>query len=114
MTKSTFLRLLFLASAVSVLVLAIIPQPPQALNTGWDKSNHALAFFAITMLGSCAYPKNLTVLLCGLLGFGAVIELLQLSTHARAAELADFFADGVGILVAYLLTAAARRRASLA
>jgi len=34
-----------------VLVLALLPSQPPVFTTGWDKSNHLLAFGALAWLG---------------------------------------------------------------
>ena len=43
-------RWAFFACAVSVLALALMPAPPPMITTGWDKSNHLLAFDVMAWL----------------------------------------------------------------
>jgi VanZ family protein len=109
MTKTTLFRLLFITCALSVLVLALLPHSPSVLTTGWDKSNHTLAFFVLAILGTFAYPTAVVALPIGLFGFGGAIELLQWLTTTRSAELSDLVADTLGLAVAYLTLAFARR-----
>jgi VanZ family protein len=79
--------------------LALVPGPPVPFDA-WDKLNHVMAFFVLSMLGDYAFP-GLTwrkpVFAC-LLVYGVVLELLQSLTGYRYPELWDVFADGVGIV----------------
>lgn len=67
--------------------------------TGWDKSNHVLAFAALAFLAHKAWPGRIWLLLPGLLAYGALIEILQSFTTDRYAEWSDLWADGLGLLV---------------
>ena len=40
-----------MACVLAVLVLALLPSPPPVFTTGWDKSNHLLAFGALAWPG---------------------------------------------------------------
>ena len=42
--------LLFTATLAVVTTLSLMPQPPQSIDLGWDKLNHALAFAVLTVL----------------------------------------------------------------
>jgi VanZ family protein len=93
----------FFACALAVMVLALLPAPPPMITTGWDKSNHLLAFAVMAWLGCKAFPQRLVFILLGLLAYGALIEILQSFTPTRSAEWFDFLADSVGILVGWVL-----------
>ncbi len=93
----------FIACALAVLVLALVPSPPPMITTGWDKSNHLLPFGVITCLGCKAFPQRLTIVLPGLLAYGALIEIMQSLTPKRSAEWLDLFADCLGILLGWML-----------
>lgn len=67
--------------------------------TGWDKSNHVLAFAALAFLARKAWPGRSWLVLSSLLAYGAFIELLQAFTPDRYAEWSDLWADGVGLLI---------------
>ena len=97
-----------LICATAVLILALMPSPPQAVTTGWDKSNHLLAFAVLTGLGLKAFPQRVAYALLGLLAFGALIEILQSFTPTRSAEWLDLFADSLGMVAGGALYAAAR------
>lgn len=61
---------------------------------------HALAFFVLGLLGLRAFPEPTWRVTTGLLGYGALIEVLQGMTSYRTAEWNDLLADGVGIAMA--------------
>ncbi len=94
---------------LAVCVLAFMPHPPPALDTGWDKRNHLLAFGSLAFVAELAFwPsrwRRLKVLL-GLLAFGGFIELVQSQIPERSAEWGDLLADGLGIALGLALVAA--------
>ncbi len=96
-------RCSFVACFVGVLVLALMPSPPAMATTGWDKSNHLLAFGVLAGLGCNAFPQRVGVLLLGLLAYGALIEILQSFTPTRSAEWLDLLADCFGVLLGWIL-----------
>lgn len=103
-------RTLLLLTIVAVCALAFDPHPPPAIDTGWDKRNHLLAFATLALLAELAFwpwrwrrARNLL----GLLAFGAFIELVQTQIPGRSGEWLDLLADGLGIVVGMLLLALA-------
>lgn len=92
-------RLTFWTCVFAVMVLALIPPVPHMPTTGWDKSNHLLAFAVLTLLGCWAYPGRTMAVLLGLLTYGGLIESLQSLTPDRFAEWADWLADGLGLML---------------
>src|SRR5665811_2129310 len=91
----------FFTCALAVLVLALMPAPPPVITTGWDKSNHLLAFAVMAWLGCKAFPQRLANTLLALLAYGALIEILQSFTPTRSAEWLDLLADCLGIVVGW-------------
>ena len=89
---------------LAVLVLALMPPVPHMPTTGWDKSNHVLAFAVLFILTNRAYPRHLVIVLIGLLAFGGLIEILQSFTPDHVADWQDFLADGIGLLVGWGLS----------
>ena len=93
-------RWLLAALALVVSWLALSPAPPDGLDTGWDKLNHAGAFAALTLVAIFAFPRSqrsLWLLLAGLLCFGGAIEIAQAFTPTRSAEWGDLLADAAGM-----------------
>ncbi|MDM0110735.1 VanZ family protein [Variovorax sp. J22R133] len=104
---SKFKRWAFFVAGIGVLVLALIPKVPDGIpSTGWDKSNHMLAFAVLGLLGRIAYPGRLVRVLLGLFAYGGLIEILQAFTPERQAEWTDFFSDSLGLGFSCLLGAA--------
>jgi VanZ family protein len=102
----------FYTCAVAVLVLATMPtQQAMLLSTGWDKSNHVMAFLVLGLLGLRAHPAVPMRCLLGLFGFGIAIELVQSLLPHRGAEWQDLVADGVGLAIAFGASILARGRA---
>ena len=71
---------------------------PYGLFDWWDKAQHVLAFYCLSGLGILGYPKSVGRLSLGLLMYGGLIEIIQWITGWRSGELADWLADGIGIL----------------
>ena len=93
-------RWLLAALAITVSWLALSPAPPDGLDTGWDKLNHASAFAALTLVAIFAFPRSprsVWLVLAGLLCFGSAIEIAQSFTPTRNAEWGDLLADAVGM-----------------
>ena len=67
----------------------------------WDKAQHGLVFFVLTISAYLAYSSKLRWILIGLFLFGGVIELLQSVTGWRQGDLFDWLADAIGVAVAY-------------
>jgi VanZ family protein len=101
-------RGLLVLLVVAVSWLALTPAPPDALDTGWDKLNHAGAFAALAAAARFAFPRsraNLLRIVLTLLCFGALIEIAQSFTPPRSAEWGDLLADAVGLLLGTPLAA---------
>ena len=87
---------------VVVTVLSLIPvgSVPEGI-VFWDKAQHFIEFFVLTITGCFGYPRNINGIMIGLLIYGASIEMAQkYLTLTRSGDILDLFADGLGILVA--------------
>ena len=109
-------RALLALLLVAITYLALVPNPPQGVNTGWDKSNHALAFGSLAFASVWALwpqPRQWWLLTVALLAYGGGIEIAQTLLPPRSGEWLDLLADSVGIslglLAAWPLTAIAAR-----
>ena len=101
--KYVFWRFIFFVTAIAVLFLAIVPTSTPLPTTGWDKSNHLVAFAALAYLGQKAFSQNAFKLIIGLIAFGGLIELLQTFTPTRSGEWQDLIADVIGIFIGLLI-----------
>ncbi|ALD91096.1 VanZ family protein [Cupriavidus gilardii] len=96
-------RLAFWLCLCAVLTLALMPPTTPMPTTGWDKSNHLLAFATLGVLGWRAYPSRPWLVPIGLLVYGGLIEWLQSMTPYRSADAIDVLADGLGLALGWLL-----------
>lgn len=105
-----FFRVLLAATGVFVLVMALLPHPPQVPIEG-DKYQHMLAFGTLTILSVAAYPKTPLLHIGERLAFlGAMIELVQsIPALNRSCDIMDWFAD-VAVVIAVLAVVALYRR----
>ena len=98
-------RLLLGVLFVAITWLALVPDPPKGVSTGWDKTNHLLAFasLAFTSVWACwREPRQWWRLVASLLAYGVGIEVAQGFLPPRSADAADVLADGVGIALGLL------------
>ena len=95
----------FLISSLGILWLALDPQPFTAELFDLDKLNHAAAFIFLAMLLDYSFPSTGRYWLkwLPLLGFGILIELLQLLGGYRLFEWGDMLADASGLIVYLVL-----------
>lgn len=100
-------RILFVALLCLVTFLALAPAPPRAVDFGWDKANHAVAFCALNFTASLGFKRSALAALALLL-YGALIEWLQGFTPTRSAEWTDLLANAAGVALGYLLGVLAR------
>lgn len=105
---------LLLVLMVVIAWLAFSPRPPPQVDTGWDKSNHLLAFAVLAFTAELAFwprPRRRWFTGLGLLAYGALIELVQSQIPQRSGEWPDLLADAVGILLGQWLVRWATRLA---
>lgn len=102
-------RFAFFFTAIVILVLALMPISAPLPSTGWDKTNHLLAFGVLAWLGRGAWPPRLHIVIPALVGYGVVIEVLQSFTPNRSAEVSDVVADAVGVILGIFIATATSR-----
>lgn len=95
------LRVAFWAAAGFAFVMAVLPHPPPIPGQASDKLLHILAFAALAMLVSLAFPAvRLRTLIAALAVFGGLIELIQaIPALNRDSEWLDLAADIAAVLV---------------
>lgn len=101
-------RIALAAALCVVAALSLLPLGPDAPTTGWDKTNHLLAFAWLSILACLAWPRRTASALAGLLLYGGLIELLQSFTGYRFAEWGDLLADALGLLLGWWLLRSAQ------
>jgi VanZ family protein len=111
----THARWLFVIALLSVSALAFMPGDDVPISTGWDKSNHLLAFFVLALLAGLAWPRSdWWKRALALVGYGVLIEVVQYFVGRDAAAL-DVFADSMGIaLHGIFVVLPMRRRIAIA
>lgn len=98
MSRNLFFRLLFWLAAITALVMALLPHPPDPFALS-DKAQHAAAFMTLAGLAPFAFPRVPVIVIGAALAlFGAGIEFLQLipALH-RDAELSDWIVDVMAV-----------------
>lgn len=93
----------FWCACVAIGVLALVPATMPLPSTGWDKSNHALAFAVLGVLGARCWPAMPLRVLVALAAYGGAIEIAQTFTETRMGEWVDWVADVAGLLAAAIL-----------
>lgn len=92
-------KVLFALALIAISSLAFMPGDDVSITTGWDKANHALAFFSLAFLADYAWPRQDRLRLAlALVGYGIFIEIVQYFVGRDAAAL-DVVGDSVGILI---------------
>jgi len=89
-----------------VLILSLMPRPPQPLHFGGaDKLEHVLAYFILMGWFAQIYHQLRTRLwiAISLIALGVAIEILQPILAPRYFEWWDMLADTVGVLLAWAL-----------
>lgn len=80
--------------------LALTPQHIEMIEGFWDKQNHFIAFFVLTILLGLAYSQLTAIKKFGLLVLmGFQIEIMQYFIPGRFFSLLDIVADSVGIVI---------------
>ncbi len=92
-------RLLLAGTLIFISSQAIIRNGIAVPIVNSDKSLHFLAFCTLAVLLDFAFPRSRfgTIKILSLIGYGILIEFVQSFLPYRSAELADVFADMVGI-----------------
>ena len=98
-----YYKIAFFIAVIAIFTLAVIPDG--RIGTGWDKANHFIAFFTLSLLlnraSSTIHARVRNML--SLVAFGTLIEIVQAFLSYRSADYHDVIADSVGILVFQLL-----------
>ena len=98
-------RLAFWLACAVAFIFAVMPVPPDLGES--DKLQHIFAFLVLAGLGRLAYPDvRKRWLLVGLMGFGALIEIVQaLPFVGRDSDPLDWVADTAAALTVFVVVA---------
>jgi VanZ family protein len=94
------LRFGFWAATLFTFLIAVLPIKHGPALLPWDKAQHFLAFYTLTLLALAAFTRvNPWLIALGLSAFGALIEFVQgLSFVHRDRDLHDWIADTAAII----------------
>lgn len=108
---SRVLRPLFWAALLIAYTAAIMPTAYAPAISSWDKMNHMIAFFALSLLGGLAWREtSLWAIGAALALVGLAIELTQaIPMVRRDASGADLVADCIAILFGLAVAFIGRR-----
>lgn len=96
-------RIFFVLLCTCITILSLLPGsflPPQTFNI-WDKAQHAGAFLLLSLMALLVFPKRTGTVVCGMLLYGAAIEVAQSATGWRYGDWQDFLADAVGVGIGF-------------
>ena len=100
-------RVVFWSCFIALTGLALSPAPylpPMDIFSWWDKAQHAIGYGTLMVTALIAYPNTSKLRLAALLGLhGCLIELLQYLSGYRFGDWQDAAADGVGVLLGWIL-----------
>jgi len=85
----------------------LTPHPPKMAALLWDKAEHFIAYFGLTLLASLAWglKRSLVWVFAAMVALGGGLEIIQ-SFVGRDAEWGDFFANDLGALAGLAVAAA--------
>ena len=106
-----FFMTVFAAALVFTLVMAWLPHPPHVPFERDDNFWHMLAFVALSLLASLAFPAAALARIGERLSFlGALIEVVQgLPALHRDCDIRDWIADTIAIAVTLAIVGGVRR-----
>ena len=97
-------KYLFFISLIAIEYLATTTREIEVIQNSWDKANHFVAFMVLYVLISFGYRylvlyKRVVILLV----FAIQIEIVQYFIPSRCFSFLDVVADGVGIVIGYII-----------
>jgi VanZ family protein len=109
--KSPQLQRLFQVAAwllvLVIIALSVGPPSTRPVTGAGHNFEHLAIFLAMGVAFGLGYPRRVIVLPIALLGFSAVIEIVQMVVPGRHARLSDFLTDAaascLGVAVSLLL-----------
>lgn len=91
---------LFVAGCLTILYLSLAPTTAIPQVTLWDKVEHAVAYFGLSMLGVWAFPERVRRVAIGLVLGGIGVEIAQATMGwGRDGDPLDALANTVGVAI---------------
>jgi VanZ family protein len=89
-----------------IVYVSLIPHPPLMFGQWSDKVYHFVGYFVLTAWYAQLYAasRHRYLLALSFLSLGVLLEFAQLLVNERSFELLDMLANGLGVLVAWLIT----------
>jgi VanZ family protein len=91
-------KVAFYCALIAVSWLGLSNQSAPTITTGWDKTNHLLAFFTLYLLLDLVYPFGDKQKVALLVLYAVALECVQGLIPWRAFSLLDLVADFLGLL----------------
>ncbi len=102
--KISVVKVVFFITFFTIEYLALTPQHIEVIEGFWDKQNHFIAFFVLTLLLGLAYSQLTAIKKFGLLVLmGFQIEITQYFIPGRFFSLFDIVADSIGIVISMVV-----------
>jgi len=97
--------------AAAIVVLSLMPAPPDIDVPQGDKLGHIAAYFLLSFWFCWLYPAwtTRTAYAAGWIAMGIALEFAQGATGYRSFELADMAANSLGVLLGWGISATLRR-----
>ena len=102
-------KITFFVGLIAVIALSLLPHETLPETGMWDKSNHALAYGVLAVLGGLGSKGwgSLIIVGIGLVILGAGLELAQSFIPDRTSSVYDALANFVGVAIGSAATAGA-------
>jgi len=97
--------------AAAIVILSLIPAPPDIDVPHGDKLGHMAAYSLLTFWFCWLYPawKTRIAYAAGWIAMGVALEFAQGATGYRSFEVADMAANSLGVLLGWGISATLRR-----
>ena len=97
--------------AAAIVVLSLMPAPPDIDVPHGDKLGHMAAYSLLTFWFCWLYPawKTRIAYAAGWIAMGVALEFAQGATGYRSFEIADMAANSLGVLLGWGISATLRR-----
>jgi VanZ family protein len=85
--------------AFTIIVLSLVPPSARPVTDVSHGLEHLAIFLVCGLAFGAGYPDRALRLIVGLIGFSAVVEIVQIWVPGRHARLSDFFVDAAAVSI---------------